>query len=427
MNVWTHHGIDSCSGAAALDGGSTSTPAAWPVIRILWSGGHLSVMVFFTISGYVLTKRLISLLHEGRQADFTASLHSAVCRRPLRLLLPAIWSTLIILTIWHASGLPAPRKANLFLELVAWAKETAKFVYFYNLDFYSYNHHTWSIQYELRGSMSLFAWLFVLSQTRNKARLLLTLAMIWYLVFGVPQAMLATFFAGMTMAELDLISSGSTGMRLPWDRLAQALGRHSVVRALILHLALLSALYLGGQPSGDGEAATKEVVLGECQGWETLSQLIPDVYSDVGGSHRNFWLFWASWLLLFACKEIGWLRRCLEGGFSQYLGRNSFALYLLHGNMLGLFSERLFYLAAVKEPMDESAQALFGHLSRKWYDASWFPFSDSGPYGLEPNYLFCVAVSVVAFLYVAEIGTKVLDQPSVVLSRWVYLRFLKAK
>lgn len=85
LTVHTHVGIEACYGAVLPGGGLNVTPAAWPVLRLLWSGGHFAVLVFYTISGYVLPRRLISLLHEGRRADFLASLHSAICRRPSEL------------------------------------------------------------------------------------------------------------------------------------------------------------------------------------------------------------------------------------------------------------------------------------------------------------------------------------------------------
>lgn len=88
--------------------------------------------------------------------------------------------------------------------------------------------------------------------------------------------------------------------------------------------------------------------------------------------------------------------------------------------MIAFFSERLFYLTGVKRNMDEGAVSLFGFIENKWYDASWFPFNDQGPYGLEPNYLFCLVLSIVVFLYVAELGAKSIESPSVRFSRWTY-------
>ncbi|KAJ4415138.1 hypothetical protein N0V82_007508 [Gnomoniopsis sp. IMI 355080] len=211
-----HVGIESCYRAPLPGGGSNTTLAAWPIIRLLWSGGHFAVLVFYTISGYVLPRRLISLLHEGRQTDFVASLHAAVCRR--------------------------------------------------------------------------------------------------------PSAMYATFFAGMVTAELDLLSSSAAArFSLPWDKLVQLLGRHSLIRTLLLHAVFLGALYLGSQPSEGSHS--KDEVLGKCHGWKTLSTWTPEAADD---GYLDFWWFWAAWLLLFACKEISWLKRGLEAGFSQC----SFALYL---------------------------------------------------------------------------------------------------
>ena len=93
--------------------------------------------------------------------------------------------------------------------------------------------------------------------------------------------------------------------------------------------------------------------------------------------------------------------------------------------MIAFFSERLFYLTGVKKNMDEGAVSMFGSIENKWYDASWFPFTDQGPYGLEPNYLFCLVLSILVFLYVAELGVKSIEAPSVRFSRWVYDRYFK--
>jgi hypothetical protein len=100
--------------------------------------------------------------------------------------------------------------------------------------------------------------------------------------------------------------------------------------------------------------------------------------------------------------------------------------------MIGLLSERLFWLTGVwsgdqiafkgQDQMDK-----FGHLQNKWRDASWWPFPAGGKAGLEPNFLFCAVISLVVFLYVAELGTKIFDTPSVTASRWVHEKSKKLK
>ncbi len=102
LSVYTHTDIEGCYAQAVKPGEPIrSTPATWPIIKLFFSGGHTAVMVFFTISGYVLTKKLISLLHEGRRDDFIESVNSAMVRRPLRLFYPVVLSTFAFAMSWH--------------------------------------------------------------------------------------------------------------------------------------------------------------------------------------------------------------------------------------------------------------------------------------------------------------------------------------
>ncbi|POS69821.1 hypothetical protein DHEL01_v211785 [Diaporthe helianthi] len=324
LTVWTHNGIEYCYGAALPSGGgaSNTTPGAWPIIRTLWTGGHFSVAVFFTISGYVLPRRMLNHLHAGRRGDFLDALHSSVVRRPFRLLLPVALSTLAVTVVSHLTGIRTSnvkRENSMFLQLVGWTRETLRYFYFFSGGYHAVNLQTWSLLVEMRGSLSLFVWLFSLSRMQHRARLFLTMALIWYLAVAIPAAQMATFFAGMVTVELDLISSGTVPISLPWDGLVQAVGRHGVVRALSLHTLLVGALYLGSSPSGSGPHTSREEVLGTCRGWVTLEWLIPEAYPHGGddSAWQWFWLFWAAWIFILAAKEINWLKGALSGGFSQ--------------------------------------------------------------------------------------------------------------
>lgn len=322
LTMWTHDGINYCYGADLLSGERNITPAAWLIIRTLWTGGHFCVALFFTISGYVLSKRLLSLLHEGRQNEFVAALHSSIVRRPFRLFLPVLWSTLVIMIVSRITGLPSfamKRQDSMLLQLVSWAREVARYTYFFDGDYLSMNQNTWSIPVEMRGSMALFVWLFALSRMQHKVRFFLNLAIIWYLVIAIPAAQIATFFAGMITAEIDIIASGAAGLSLPWDGIVQALGRHALARTVFLHAALLAALFLGSAPSGSAVGSSRDEVLGKCPGWTNIEKLIPEAYPHDTKDASWLWfiLFWASWLFLLAAKEINWLKRGLESTFSQ--------------------------------------------------------------------------------------------------------------
>ena len=453
LSVYTHSDIEYCYAQDLPEDGSAPkfTPASWPFVRIWFSGGHAAVMLFYTISGYVLTKKMISLLHEGRRDDFVEAVNSAIVRRPLRLYYPVLVSTLCFGASWHIFNIHVPwppRQSNIFMEFGSWLAETLRFTFIFRNGFlfHMYNIHTWTIPVELRGSFLVYVWLFAMHRVSHRLRILLTAAIVVHMVFFNYGSWYACFYSGMLTVELDLLASSDStvDVKLPWDGIMKALKRRPVLRQILLHAMLAFGLHLAGEPSSDWKK--KDEILGDCPGWRTLSTLIPPAYDDGPGNqnHRWFWLFWCAWFLVISIKEIGWARRLFETNFSQCkyiaaaaaaaatwalsrlttcvldLGKHSFALYLVHGPMIGILSERLFYLVGLKQALSDVEIQNFAHLTNKRRDASWWPFSPGGTPGFEPNFLVCVAISVPVFLYVAELGTKFFDAPSVHFARWAY-------
>ncbi|KAK8033501.1 Acyltransferase [Apiospora marii] len=482
MSVYTHPRIELCYGALIAPSPESNhpslrnaTPAAVPVLRLFWSGGHFAVMIFFVISGYVLSQRPIALLsqpllapyQQHKPADggaFVDAVHSAL--------------TLFFATSWHVFGIATPwpeQRASLAAEWWGWARDLLKFCYFFrNRVLYTlYNIHTWTIPVELRGSYSILVWLFLWGHTASSSspsacdasvltrrRVMATAAMTFYLAVFAAGAWYAAFFAGMLTAEIDTLTSVAAASsdaslkdktpimgdsinihhpRLPWDGLLDHLRQRPRLRSVLLHTMLAAGLYLGSEPSSD--VLKPEELLGTCRGWKTLSRLIPAPYtaSDEPESvHRWFWLFWAAWLLFVSIKEIDWARSLFETRFSQHLGKHSFPLYLSHGPLIALVSERLFYLTGVKRgPLSDDEALKFGHLMNRWRDhPRWWPLPrhptpsavdvrQPYPYGLEPEFLLCVALSLPVFLYAAELGTRAFDEPGVRAARWAYRRLRK--
>jgi hypothetical protein len=98
---------------------------------------------------------------------------------------------------------------------------------------------------------------------------------------------------------------------------------------------------------------------------------------------------------------------------------------LIHGHLINIISERLFWVTGVYSQQDWGtimSAAKFSHLNNWWYDMPWWPFPGTGPYGLEPNFFFCAFVSLPIFVYLAEMCTKLFDTPSVQVANWVYAK-----
>lgn len=91
--------------------------------------------------------------------------------------------------------------------------------------------------------------------------------------------------------------------------------------------------------------------------------------------------------------------------------------------MIQYFSDNLFYMTGVKTAWSELQKAKFDSIQNALCDQPWWPLPKGGPAGLEPNFLFCCAVSIPIFLYVAEVGTKIFDTPSINASKYVWKRW----
>nr|POE90668.1 hypothetical protein CFP56_60281 [Quercus suber] len=420
--VYTHQNMELCHGP------DSPTYLNLPIIRVFFMGGHFAVMIFFTISGYVLPRRLISLLHEGRKEDFVEALNSAVVRRPGRLFIPVILSTLTLAFVWHIFSIPTnfpEHQSNIFLELMTWWKDMMKFLFFFrggHFLFTYYNGHSWTIPIELKGSMFMFVWLFMLHQCRTRSRILLTFGMIIYLACGAAGAWYAAFFAGMFTSELELLASSKLKVSLPWDNLIDTLKSQSAIRYPLLHVMLLCGLFLASQPVSDYQDMEK--TLGNCPGFSTLMHFIPFSYMEYELDWRWFWLFWAAWLVLVAVKELPWLRSLFETSPAQYLGRHSFALYLIHGPTIALLADRLFFMTGIKtpQPFDPSQGPCKGETCFADFYYNLWPLPNTGPLGLEINFIVPALISLTAMLYIAEVGTRVFDEPAVKVSKWMWQR-----
>ncbi|KXS97006.1 hypothetical protein AC578_1885 [Pseudocercospora eumusae] len=307
------------------DNSTATSPGTWPVLRLLFTGGSLAVELFFVISGFVVPRRLISLIQEGRQDDFVEALNSA---------------TLSLAD----SGYAEHARAS---------------------DVLSYDRH----RSELVGTQY------------------------------------AAFFAGMLTCELDLIrtSSEKAQVRLPWSRISHYLAQRRFLRGLVMHTVLALGLIFASTPMAFLLVRhSPRSILGE-MAWHPISY------------------FWGAWLTILGIKEIRWAKAIFETTIVQYLGRHSFALYLTHTLVTSTLTRVLLILT--------------NHAFMHGEDAGW-PFSavtlgawikylslDMGPKGYEPAVLFVLAASLAVIVPLAQIGTRIFDQPSVRIANWMWAKF----
>lgn len=381
--------------------------ACLPFIRVFFSGGHFAVSIFFVISGYVLSTKPLSYIHAGEYVKLGDSLASSLFRRWLRLYIPVIITTFIFMSIFHVFGIWTDnfdQQSNWREEAWAWYCELKNFSFVFNTGgkpWLSYNRHLWSIPVEFKGSIVIFTTTLALSRATHNARLCCFLGLIVYFTYIVDGVFYAMFVAGMLLADLDLLSSSNP------SRLPRFLMRLEPVKELIFVNLFIAGLYLGGVPSYTSDTQ----VLSSSPGWGLLSILKPQAVFDP----KSFYNLFAA---VFFVASVPWLPffvRFFEGRFCQYLGRISFAFYFTHGPVMFTIGDRLYVAAGWVR--DSHRTKIPG-----WINL--FPLSKSGPLGFEISFLLPALVSLVITLWLAEVGTKLIDKPAVRFVQWAYRRAL---
>lgn len=376
-------------------------------IRTFFAGGHIAVAVFFVISGYVLSVKPLSLIHAGEHLKLADTVASALFRRWFRLFIPLMVTTLVFVTAWNVLGIwnaAYEAKATLREELWNWYVEFKNFSFLFKDGWLwpSYNGHLWSIPVEMRGSVIVYTACLALSRATTKARLLCQLALIVYFLYIVDGYYGAIFMAGMLQCDLDQLARRD-GAYFP-----AFLRRLEPYKTPIYYHVFLAGLYLAGVPAANRDVKN----LRATPGWYWLSFLKPQAVFD----YKWFYLFFAGNMIVASIPRIAWLRRFFESRLCQFLGRVSFALYLVHGPILSTLGYRLYYAAGWVPEMEK------GKVDPVAGWANLFPLPRTGPLGLEIAFLAPNLILLPFTLWVADIVTRTVDEPAVRFAAWLYRR-----
>lgn len=404
--LWIHSGNVMQQGIGYNDKWYLATA---PFLRIFITGGHFAVSIFFVISGYVLSVKPLTFVHNGEQAKLADNVGSALFRRWLRLFLPVIAVTLINITLWHifqvdSGGNPFhPKRHEYFKdELWSWYSEFKNYSYVFKdggMPWFTYNGHSWSMPVEMRGSVIIYTTLLALSRCTKNVRLTIICLLMFYFIYITDAYYGTLFMGGMLFADLDLLAKKDEHPR--W------LKRLENYKELIFLNLFVVAMYLGGSPSNDVHVETIRAT----PGWYWLSFLKPQAVYDPKWAY----LVPASLITIPAVKHLSLLKNFMETDFCQYLGRIAFSLYLVHGPILWDIGDRV-YVA-----MGWQRSEAYFTLEIWPNDHAW---ATIGIYGFELGFLIPLFFLVIFTLWVAEIITKLVDVPSINFTQWLFKKSL---
>ncbi|KAK4098357.1 hypothetical protein N658DRAFT_509691 [Parathielavia hyrcaniae] len=402
--LWAHGGKSGIIFENAFGYNGEFYLANFHFIRNFFTGGHAAVAVFYVISGYVLSAKPLSLIHDGEHLQLSDNLASSFFRRWFRLYIPLIVTTFVTVTTWNIFGIwtrTYQPKGSISDELWEWYVQFKNFSFIFKEGWMwvDYNTHLWSIPLEMRGSLVTFIACIAFSRAAHRARLLCLLGLVVYYLYIVDGYYCALFVAGMLQCDLDLLARRD-GYFPRWLR------RLEPYKTFIYYHLFFIGLYLAGVPSASREMDH----LRANPGWYWLSFLKPQAVFDL----KWFYLFLAGNMIVASVPRIPWQRRFFESAFCQFLGRVSFALYLVHGPILSTVGDRVYHAVGwVREEADLNNEQVL-----RW--ANVFPLPKTGPLGLEFSFLAANILLLPLTLWVADFVTRTVDDPAVRFSRWLY-------
>ncbi|TQS32691.1 hypothetical protein Golomagni_06990, partial [Golovinomyces magnicellulatus] len=337
--------------------------ATFPFIRTFFSGGHLAVSVLFVLSGFTLSAKP---LRASLKKDYMTALDvasSAFCRRWLRLYVPFAVMTFLYMSMWYLPVLghlirPASALEGWTQEAQRWLREFWSYSYIFSdlSDPWSrYNDHMWTLILELRGSLVVHVVLLVTTRWDSRLRIILLTLLTVYFLLVVDGWYCAMFLCGSLLCGSAIEKEYNSSKKMLQN-----------TRGYRTWFYLALATYLGNVPHVIHDH------LKRMPGWYYLSFLKPSAMVDP----KWFYLFWASYLLVYVIMQNTTMQRLLEWNVFQYLGSVSFGLYLVHGPLLWTLGEFIY-----------QAIGFQGRQNTVYIREDITVFMNRGPLGLELGFL----------------------------------------
>ncbi|KAI1352261.1 acyltransferase family-domain-containing protein [Xylaria sp. FL0043] len=319
-----------------------------PIIRLVISG-KANVMLFFVISGYALSWKPLNLIQNGEHLAMYQALASSIFRRHPRLFIPAamICSPAPLIAYFGGftgQGMPGtainptnpPRFDSIWEQFGNYAASLMPLSDFYGPGPipWIYSDSLWTLPVEFKSSLVVFSLLLALARCKTRSRVVITLCVavysFWYLHWGE-----FLFIGGMLAVELNLrarrwtivrepqLNEGGDGVRVRRRTSLWLIAlKNQVLRPLYSTAAFLAALFVLSMPEHDRHAS-------DSWGYDVLIHLIPAHFRDTGATDY-FWQPLAAVFLVLVIDNTRFLQAIFTTQLAQYLGRVSFALYLVH-------------------------------------------------------------------------------------------------
>ncbi|KAL6854846.1 hypothetical protein ACO1O0_005976 [Amphichorda felina] len=297
-----------------------------PYFRVFIQG-RIGVAIFCLVTGYVCSLKPIKFFLQGNQNHAYASMSRSAIRRVPRLFLPV--AIIILLsgiatqlgafeTANHCDGYGLPqtspnRRDNIFAAAFAMIGDL---INVWSRGHSEYGSELWTMMPILKGAFWVYVFLVATAHVQQKYRMAIALFLTWFRWVSNDAFFGMQFFFGAFMADLQNLDPGTFSK-------AQSFSG-GPLRAVLSIVFLLVGLFIASLPDGNFE----------WQAWSEglknfLATILPDK-PDFPRSSSGLGLD----IIVIGLHLSPLARSILSNRFFLWLGRMSFAVYLLHNQIL---------------------------------------------------------------------------------------------
>ncbi|KAK6087027.1 hard surface induced protein 3 [Seiridium cupressi] len=294
-----------------------------PFVRILVQG-RIGVSIFAFVTGYVCALKPIKLSRQGNQESAFTSISKSALRRVPRLVIPTALATCIIWVM-----------AQLGLFLVAkrsdcwWCGATAPdqvphlgdalYSLFYNIittwthGANAYDGNQWTLLPLLKGSFWVYIFILGTAYMQARYRMMASLSMFAYFWIASDSAFGMQFFWGVFLCDLQNYPAAN-----------DFISNRPRISKLLAIFFLVLGCFIASYPEGHAE-------------WQSWSAWLFSFLVRILPKDPDFPRFGSGLGLEFITLGIHFspfLKDVLSGKYLLWLGKQSFAVYLLHGPLL---------------------------------------------------------------------------------------------
>lgn len=342
-----------------------NNPNAWwsvTMLRLWYACGPSAVCLFFSISGFALTTRMLAQIRRGETGALLNSLSSAVMRRGIRLYLPVIITTFLLMTAGWWFEFP---KCTAWAPMDTYPGEIFRWYGMVTQTWMPLRYPdrlaelisgydgavSWTIPLEYYGSIITYLALLFTARIRKFSMRTAILGVFIYMYAVKDEWYVVQFLVGAIYAEYQLFDA-ERNERINANGGPYFLRWRIVGYKVFLVLLLIFGLHLYSMPNARVQTQPGEspaVVLAR-PGWEWIAS-IPLYMGWYEKRQIDRFIFGIAANIVFVVVgELAILRNLFLSRPMQYLGRISFGLYLSHKwvrEFINLLTPFLFSLVGV--------------------------------------------------------------------------------